>query len=513
MSSGRLLHGSATGNNSSSLVHGSSRAIQRLSAVDRQEHLANLMRWRRAMVLGVIFWPSFGLVDFMVAEVMRLGNLAFLLSIRFALLPFYGLMLWRTYRLPDISAKTLRAFDLFAFGSASGAIALMATRLGGFTSIYFGGILVVIVCRGAFVAEPWEKGLVANAIIIAAWVGVLVVTAFFTPHLAAQLHDPRILGTFGVQFGFVASTALLVVVGGHAFWALRRQVFESRSIGRYRLKKRIGKGGMGEVWSAWHAALRRDVAIKLLRPESSNDEAAVERFEREVAATSELSHPNTIRVFDYGVSEDGIWYYVMELLDGENLASLIERDGPMSEQRAAHIAQQAARALAEAHERGIVHRDIKPENIFITEAGGETDIVKVLDFGIAKSIDGNGDHTLTRTGALVGTPAYMSPEAARGMPIDGRSDIYSLGAVIYFMLTGKPPFDQENLADLLLAQIHDIPPAMEDLRGSTVEPTLERIVMRCMEKEPGYRYADAAQLADDLQDCLLKLQMSDDTST
>jgi len=505
---GRLSQEITPGTDSSGLVHESSPAIERLSAIDRQEHRANLMRWRRVFTWGVVLWPGFAVVDLAVVGLMQQGTLAFLLGIRLALLPFYGLMLWRLYRPPDVSAGMLRGFDLIAFGSASAAISLMSTRLGGFESIYFGGIIVVIVCRGAFVVEPWKKGLVANALIVAAWIGVLMGSALFVPRLAAQLDDIRVMGAFLVQIGFVISVALLVVLGGHAFWALRRQVFEARNIGRYRLKKRIGKGGMGEVWSAWHAALRRDVAIKLLRPESSSDVAAVERFEREVAATAELSHPNTIRVFDYGVTEDGIWYYVMELLDGEDVKRLVERLGPLPQQRAAHIAHQTIRALAEAHQRGIVHRDVKPENIFVTSAGGESDIVKVLDFGIAKSTLGESDHALTRTGAVVGTPAYMSPEAARSTQTDSRSDIYSLGAVFYFMLTGHPPFEREGFTELLMAQINDHPAPIEDLLGRPIRPDLNRIVMRCLEKDPGDRYQDAVELADDLQACLVDLQAS-----
>ncbi len=214
---------------------------------------------------------------------------------------------------------------------------------------------------------------------------VLFGAAAFSPHIAAQVHDPAAVTTLLINSAYVLSTCVLLVMCGHIVWSLRRQVFEARSLGRYRLKRRLASGGMGDVWAAYHPGLKRDVAVKILRPETQERSArALERFEREVHATAELVHPNTVRVFDYGTTEDGLWYYVMELLEGETLACHVARLGPLSPARAVHIVGQAARALGEAHERGIVHRDVKPENLFLTSLGGEHDFVKVLDFGIAK---------------------------------------------------------------------------------------------------------------------------------
>src|SRR5262249_47318354 len=226
---------------------------------------------------------------------------------------------------------------------------------------------------------------------------------------------------------FIAATAVFLVSGGHRVYLLNRQIFEARNIGRYRLVRKLGAGGMGEVWSAYHAALKRNVAIKILRPDADAGEDRVARFVREVRALSELSHPNTVRVFDYGVTEDGLWYYVMEKLDGIDLERSVEEGGPFPPERAVHVVWQASRALAEAHGRGIVHRDIKPANLFLTDLGGEKDFVKVLDFGIAKLIGdaGAGDATLTRTGWVAGTPAFMSPEVASGRPADARADVYA----------------------------------------------------------------------------------------
>src|SRR5690606_19918974 len=207
--------------------------------------------------------------------------------------------------------------------------------------------------------------------------------AFASPlsaELAAQFTDPMALASFVLSQVFLLAAAALVLVGGHMIWALRRQVFETRSLGRYTLKHRLGAGGMGEVWAAHHRALRRDVAVKILKPETRGEPGAVARFEREVRATAELVHPPTVRVFDYGVTEDGLWYYAMELLDGDDLHALVSREGPLEPARAARLIWQAAKALGEAHARGIVHRDVKPENLFVTRIGGEGEFVKVLDF-------------------------------------------------------------------------------------------------------------------------------------
>jgi serine/threonine-protein kinase len=286
--------------------------------------------------------------------------------------------------------------------------------------------------------------------------------------------------------------------------SLRRAVFEARRVGHYELKRRIGRGATGEVWLAHHAALKRDVAVKILRPEACND-VGISRFEREAHATAELVHPNTVRIFDFGSTDDGLWYYAMELLEGETLADLVRREGPLPPARAIQLALQAARALAEAHARRIVHRDVKPSNLFVTTMGGERDFVKVLDFGIARFFraPGRADATLTKDGSIVGTPAYISPEAVLGEEVDARADVYAMGAVIYFMLTAHPPFEaaDEGAIGLMLAQVSR-PPAPPSVRlGAPLPADLEAVVMRCLEKAPAERYADAKELAEALTAC------------
>jgi eukaryotic-like serine/threonine-protein kinase len=301
----------------------------------------------------------------------------------------------------------------------------------------------------------------------------------------------------------IATSWFLLVLGGHVVWQLRRQLFEAREIGRYKLKERIGRGGMGEVWRASHVGLKRDVAVKILRSGSDHIDEAVARFEREVRATTELRHPNTVRIHDYGTTDDGLWFYAMEYLEGETLGALIERESPLDAQRTIRIALQVGRALAEAHEHGIVHRDVKPENVFLTEVAGERDFVKVLDFGIAREIASAPGETLTLVGSVVGTPAFMAPEQATGANAEPASDVYSLGAVIYKCLTGHAPFEKATDAAVLEAQLSEPLPPMS--AWAQVPPDLEQVVVRCLAKRAEDRYAHGGELADALAACAIDL--------
>jgi eukaryotic-like serine/threonine-protein kinase len=254
------------------------------------------------------------------------------------------------------------------------------------------------------------------------------------------------------------------------------------------------------VWAAFHTGLGREVALKTLRPERA-DAVAVQRFEREVRAMTELTHPNTVRVFDHGVTDDGLWYYTMELLEGADLATLVAREGPLPPARAVYLVDQACRALAEAHARGTIHRDLKPENLFVTRAGTEGDFIKVLDFGIAKVLEEAESATLTREGTIAGTPSFMSPESAMGRPTTAASDVYALGAVLYFVLAGRPPFEQTALPALLFAHVSEAPAPPSDKRGEALPEDLEQVVLRALEKQPEARYPDAGALAAALSQC------------
>jgi len=324
----------------------------------------------------------------------------------------------------------------------------------------------------------------------------IVVASAFVPSIAAQLRDPRLVNTFVSLVFVLLESWIMLTAGGHFAWKLRREALETRNIGRYKLERRLGSGGMGDVWAAFDVTLKQRVALKTVagnRPGSQQ----LARLEREVRSLAELTHPNTVRVFDYGVTEDGLWYYAMELLHGETLRELVMRDGAMNPERLLRIARQVLRALGEAHKKGIIHRDIKPENVFVAELGGESDVAKLLDFGIAK-VTLSDDATLTHTGYVAGTPAYMAPELILGRPADIRSDIYAFGATLYFALTGRLPFSDHERAALFAAHLHREPEPPSSVRGGEISSDLERVVQRCMAKDPTERYASTQALLDAL---------------
>ncbi|NLE37680.1 MAG: serine/threonine protein kinase, partial [Pirellulaceae bacterium] len=283
---------------------------------------------------------------------------------------------------------------------------------------------------------------------------------------------------------------------------LRKEVFEARRLGQYRLKERIGAGGMGEVFLAEHQMMKRACVIKLIRPDRADDPRSLARFQREVRATAKLSHWNTIDVFDYGNTEDGTFYYVMEYLPGMSLAELVQRHGPMPAARAIHFLRQACDALAEAHHAGLTHRDIKPANIFAAHRGGMHDVTKLLDFGLVKSpSDDDAAVQLTVDGAITGSPLFMSPEQAMGEgEPDARSDLYSLGAVGYYLLTAKPPFEGEKPLKVMFAHAHEelAPPST---RGVEVPEDLERVILRAMAKKPADRFQTAFEMGAALAAC------------
>ena len=274
-------------------------------------------------------------------------------------------------------------------------------------------------------------------------------------------------------------------------------ISNAREMGSYSLEKMLGKGGMGEVWSARHRRLCSGAAIKLIRPEvlveKTGREAHVlqRRFEQEARATALLRSPHTVALHDFGVSEEGSFYYAMELLEGLDLEVLVERFGPQSPARVVEILRQVCDSLAEAHSYGLVHRDIKPSNIFLARLGVNCDFVKVLDFGLVKAE--NSENTrLTADGTTAGTPAYMAPELATGDPFDGRADLYSLGCIGYFLLTGAPVFEEATPVAVALAHLQKQPVPLSQRTELSVPPDLEAAIMRCLAKNPADRFESAA---------------------
>ena len=270
--------------------------------------------------------------------------------------------------------------------------------------------------------------------------------------------------------------------------------------GKYRILEKIGEGGMGTVFSATQEPIDRQVAVKVLHHSLTNDDVAVHRFKREARVISRMRHPNTVTVYDFGQTQAGELYLVMEFLEGQTVAQLVRTDGPLPGLRGARIIRQACGSLSEAHELGIIHRDLKPDNIFLTRYGDQHDFVKVLDFGLVKLADNDSLHRLTQQGKVYGTPRYMAPEQAEGKPIDHRSDIYTLGVVLYELLMGRPLFVAETMVALLVKHIQSPPPPMAAVRPDLdVDPRLESIVMWALAKRPEDRPQSVKELARELE--------------
>jgi len=312
--------------------------------------------------------------------------------------------------------------------------------------------------------------------------------------------DGRALTYLAIKLLTVGTMSALAIYGAHRIGVLRRDVKEARQLGQYVLRRKLGAGGMGEVYLAEHQFLRRSCAVKLIRPEQAGDEETLARFEREVRAAAHLTHPNTIQIFDYGRAEDGTFYYAMEYLPGISLQELVDEHGPLPPARAVQVLAQLCGALREAHEHGLVHRDIKPGNVMLCERGGLHDVAKLLDYGLViASQSGGDDAKLTQAGMILGTPAFMSPEQCGGdADVTPASDIYSLGAVAYFLLTGSAPFAGRPAMQMMAAHLYEKPRALsESLAGVT--PELSDLIARCLEKSPAARFAAMGELEEALR--------------
>jgi len=286
---------------------------------------------------------------------------------------------------------------------------------------------------------------------------------------------------------------VLSVVASRVIHGLGESLAKARELGSYILTRRLGRGAMGEVWEARHRLLARGAAIKFIRrPPSVRSELLLKRrsqFEREARATAALRSPHSVSVYDYGIARDGTFFYVMELLDGIDLATLVTKHGPLPAARVVNILLQVCLSLEDAHERGLIHRDVKPGNIFLSRLGSQYDFVKVLDFGLAAWVDdatGSTDADVESSASgIVGTPAFLAPEQAMGLAVDGRADLYSLGCVGYWLLTGRLVFDGAAVTEVIARHILEPPPPMA--RGS-VPLALEAILLRCLAKKPEQRF-------------------------
>ena len=347
---------------------------------------------------------------------------------------------------------------------------------------------------GVLVPDDWRHVLAAVAGLALISLATIVAAGVVNPVVRA--HWPLLLIWSVLLLSMAVATA---TNASFQITALRREASEARRLGQYQLKQRLGAGGMGEVYLAEHRLLKRPCAVKLIHPERAGDAAALRRFEREVRATAQLTHPNTVEIYDYGHAEDGTFYYVMEYLPGLDLDDLVTRYGPVPPARAVQFLRQLCGALQEAHAAGLVHRDIKPGNVLVCRHGGRHDVAKLLDFGLVQATGARGDDPsrLTAKGTVVGTPAYMAPEQARGAEAaDARSDLYSLGALGYFLLAGRPPFQGRTALEVILAHVQEPVPPLADAPAD-----LEAVLRRCLAKAPADRFPDAGSLDEALAGC------------
>jgi eukaryotic-like serine/threonine-protein kinase len=352
----------------------------------------------------------------------------------------------------------------------------------------------VLGMRALVVPSSWSRTALAG--------GLLCLSPAFTvfsraSHFSTSFFGVSTSGPLFITWAFIAIA--LTSVASWVLYGLRREVQHALRLGQYTLVERLGAGGMGVVYRAQHTLLRRHTAVKLL-PRTTRSETLT-RFEREVQLMAELTHPNTVAIYDYGRTAQGVFYYAMEYLDGIDLEGLVEVAGPQPPGRVIHLIRQVCGSLEEAHGRGLIHRDVKPANLFLCRGRSEPDTIKVLDFGLVKDL-ATDDPSLSTVNAVLGTPLYMAPEAfIQPGSVDARSDLYSLGAVAYLLLTGSRVFSGGTTAEVAAKHIHAQPETMGDRLGNPVPAELEAIVMSCLAKSPAARPQSARVLRDALAAC------------
>ncbi len=374
------------------------------------------------------------------------------------------------------------------------------------TMLQLSGMAMMMAIRAALIPSSPRRTMVITALFVAP---MMLVTLALEPVvdgvMAWRAPDsgvfPWLPATMVIIWGFGIITCAVI---SQVIYGLRAEVLEARRLGQYVIERKIGAGGMGEVYRARHGMMRRPSAIKLLRADQAG-EANLARFEREVQQTARLTHPNTITIFDYGRTHDGVFYYAMELLDGATLQRVVTVDGAQPPARVVRIMSMLCGALDEAHGIGLIHRDIKPANIMLCTQGGERDVVKLLDFGLVKEFRLGGDVELTGDNTVIGTPQYMAPESIMNPDsADARSDIYALGAVAYYLLAGTDVFNGKSVVEVLSQHLSQKPEPLSARRGISVPAKLEAVVMSCLDKDPNGRPQTAADLRRQIEACRIE---------
>ncbi len=362
-----------------------------------------------------------------------------------------------------------------------------------FSFAWFGPLL----CYGTFLANRWQRLAVETLAFVLAPLLVCLTVAAFDAEIGQALSGVFYL----VMFTVMAAGGGVVVYSCYHENRLQQDVIEARRVGPYRLREKLGEGGMGVVYKAEHRLVKRPCAIKFIHKQALADPAQRQRFFREFQALARLSHWNLVEVYDFGESPDGTCYYVMEYLDGQSLHDLVRQSGPLPPGRVLYLLRQACEAIRMAHRLGLVHRDLKPSNLFLTRKGGTYDVVKVLDFGLVHDTShALGGWTLTNPGAIMGTPGYMPPEQSIGSTIDARSDIYSLGAVAYFLLSGRSLYTGGSVAEVLALQLTREPEPLQAVQPGLPDDVVA-VVDRCLARDPKARFQNVDELLAALDAC------------
>ncbi len=445
-----------------------------------------------------------------------------LILLRVSILVTIASCLFSLRKACSYSLARLRATELIVFGLVILQVTLMmVTKMVDFAAqqettsvvavkyLFEGGWCLLLLIYGIFIPNPMKRA--AIIMLPVSLLPMLVVWGlnWFSADVAQSLSTDLTARPFSLPI----AAAFIGIYGSHIISSSRREAFRARQLGQYRLIEQLGKGGMGEVHKAEHVLLKRPCAIKLIKTECESDLSAIQHFEREVKTTAKLTHWNTIEIYDYGHTDQGTFYYVMELLPGLSLAELVEQFGPLAPSRAVHFLKQVCAALNEAHSVGFIHRDIKPANIFATHRGGIFDVAKLLDFGLVKEHEVESSETEKSGSSFSGTPLYMPPEQASSYEqVDARADIYSLGGVAYFLLTGKPPFPETNIVRLIAAHAGGkvVPPSE---LVSSIPPDLEAVILKCLKKKPSERYQNITELLDAFEHCQCADQWSSKQAT
>jgi serine/threonine-protein kinase len=356
--------------------------------------------------------------------------------------------------------------------------------------------IIAVFARAVFVPSRASRTFVLSAAAPLAWLALELAHGeiWFATDVRAAHFPAHVVWNQVVLWLCVA----LAAYASHANYALRIEAYQATRVGQYELEEKIGEGAMGEVWRARHGLLRRPTAVKLIRGEIV-DAKTRKRFEHEVRQTCRLSHPNVVAIYDYGHTDDGVFFYAMELVDGEDLGRIVAREGPLPPGRVIHVLAQACEALAEAHATSLVHRDVKAANLMVCRRGLAHDVVKVMDFGLVKDMR-TDDPDLAGTGEICGTPETISPEAARGRDVGPAADVYAIGAVGCFLLTGAQVFDATTAIEMVVAHMSR-PPIRPSLRVADVPADLEEVLLSCLEKDPTKRPESATALRDALLAC------------